>query len=206
MIKISAYPRTVTLPQGDVVTLRPLNSDDEARLLDFFLTIPEEERWYLKQDITSPGVVFLWTHEIDYKRILPLLAFTEAGQIVGDAVLIRRRGGARSHIAEIRVLVSPQFRHRGLAAQMIRDLCDIADDAGIELVVTEIVDDAQDEAMALLELAGFNRVSTLEGMAKDQQGHSKDVVVLSLPLGRYYKWSKLSYPNDQRESDLSPPG
>jgi hypothetical protein len=37
---------------------------------------------------------------------------------------------------------------------------------------------------------GFVRVGRVEGGARDQQGHLHDIVLLSMPLGRYYEWSK----------------
>lgn len=190
MFEIGIYPKKMTLRDGSSITLRPMTKDDSEGLLQFFLAIPEEERWYLKEDVTSPRVIQHWAEEIDYRRALPILAVDEDGRIVADAVLIRRRGGSRAHVGEFRVVVAPEFRHRGLGASLIREICDIANDAGLERIVAEMVVGPEDDAINAAEWLGFYKVSTVEGLAKDQQGHDCDVVMMTMPLGRYYEWSK----------------
>jgi len=130
---ISAYPKELVLRDGTRVIIRPLQPGDEAALRGFFLEIPEEERFFLKEDVTSPKVIAEWIEHLDYRRALPLLAFVD-GKVVADAVLIRRRGNARSHVGEIRIVVAPAYRYRGLGTSLMRELCDIADHAGLEKV------------------------------------------------------------------------
>ncbi|HEY7270022.1 MAG TPA: GNAT family protein [Dehalococcoidia bacterium] len=190
MFEIGIYPKKVTLRDGTSITLRPMTNEDAEGLLQFFLAIPEHERWFLKEDVTSPRVIQHWAEGIDYRRALPILAQTEDGKIVADAVLIRHRGGSRAHMGEFRVVVSEDFRHRGLGATLIREVCDIANDAGIERIMAEMVVGAEDDAINAAEWLGFYKVATIEAMAKDQNGHDCDVVVMMMPLGRYYEWSK----------------
>ncbi len=190
MIEIGIYPKKVTLRDGTNITLRPMTKEDAESLLQFFLAVPESERWFLKEDVTSPRTIQRWADDLDYKRSLPILALTDDGRLVADAVLIRRRGGSRSHIGEFRVVVADDFRHRGLGAMLIREVCDIANDAGLEKVFAEMVVGAEDDAINASEWLGFYKVATLEGLAKDQQGRDCDVVLMTMPLGRYYEWSK----------------
>src|SRR5690242_2969791 len=124
---ISRYPRSAELRDGSRVTLRPMQRGDEPALQEFFHRVPEEERFFLKEDVTSPGVVQGWGEHLDYDRALPLLAF-EGDRIIGDAVLIRRRGGSRCHTAEIRIVVDPEHQGRGLGVALISELLDIAND------------------------------------------------------------------------------
>lgn len=186
---IGAYPKELKLRDGGRVSLRPLEDGDEQALLDFFLAVPEEERFFLKEDVTSPEVIGRWMRERDYSRALPLIAL-DGTKIVADAVLIRRRGNSRSHIGEIRVVVAPPYRERGLGTTLIRELCDIADDAGLEKVTFELVADREQEAIRAAEWLGFLRVATIEGGAIDPLGHHHDVVLMAMPLGRWYQWTK----------------
>ncbi len=190
MIEISIYPKKVTLRDGAAVSLRPMTPDDEGALLSFFLSVPEEERWFLKEDVTSPRTIHSWAENIDYKRALPILAVSDNGQVVADAVLVRRRGGSRSHVGDIRIVVSPEYRGRGLGVYLMRELCDIANDAGLDKVIAEMVVGSQDEAINAATWMGFYKLATLEGMARDLEGHDHDVVEMVMPLGRYYEWSK----------------
>lgn len=186
---IGAYPKEVSLRDGTRIRVRPLEEGDEEHVMDFFLGIPEDERFYLKEDVTSPEVVHRWVRERDFRRALALVAWDD-GRVVADAVLIRRRGNSRGHIGEIRVVVAPSYRERGLGTALIRELCDVADDAGLEKVMFELVSDREQEAIRAAEWLGFLKVSTIEGGAIDPLGHHHDVVLMAMPLGRWYQWTK----------------
>jgi len=157
--------------------------------LAFFLNIPEDDRYFLKDEVTSPRLIERWTQDMDYRRALPLVALAEGG-IVAEAVLIRKRGNARGHIGEVRVVVVPAYRSRGLGSMLFRELCDIADEEGLEKVLFEAVERREDEALKAAQWLGFIRVGTLEGGARDQQGHLHDVALMAMPLGKWYEWSK----------------
>ncbi|HXF50936.1 MAG TPA: GNAT family N-acetyltransferase, partial [Dehalococcoidia bacterium] len=141
--KLTAYPKRVTLRDGSVVTLRPMEPGDAGGLLEMFRDVPAEDRWFLKEDVTSEKVVREWVEHLDYNRALPLLAVAD-GKIVADGVLVRRRGVARQHLAEVRIVVHPAWRNRGLGSTILKELCDIAAEADIEKVMSELVEDEKD--------------------------------------------------------------
>lgn len=186
---ISAYPKELTLRDGSVVTVRALERTDEGPLQAFFLGIPEEERFFLKDDVTSAEVIRSWVDGLDYRRALPLVAVVN-GRFVAEAVLVRRRGNARSYIGEVRLTVSPEFRNRGLGTALIRELCDIADDEELDKVILEVVEDMEEDAVKAAEWLGFLRVGTIEGGTRDQAGHPHDVLIMAMPLGKWYQWTK----------------
>jgi putative acetyltransferase len=186
---IAAYPKEVALRDGAVVGIRPLDEDDGGALLHFFLGIPEDERFFLKDDVTSPAVIKEWTGHLNYNRALPIVA-VESGQIIGEAVLVRRRGNARSHIGELRVTVVPAWRNKGLGTALIRELCDIASDAELDKVLFEVVEGCEADAAEAARAIGFITAGRIEGGARDIEGHLHDVTILGMPLGKYYEWSK----------------
>lgn len=186
---IGAYPKEISLRDGTRLTVRPLQEGDEQALLEFFLGIPEDERFFLKEDVTSPAVIHDWVAKRDRRRTLALLAL-DGSKVVADAVLIRHRGNSRSHVGEVRIVVAPGYRERGLGTALIRELCDIADDGGLEKVLFEVVADREDEAVRAAEWLGFLRMATIEGGAIDQAGHHHDVILMAMPLGRWYQWTK----------------
>lgn len=186
---ITRYPRAIELRDGSQITVRPMTAGDADALLAFFKGIPEEDRFFLKDDVTSPQVIRAWADHLDYDRALPLLALADS-RIVADATLIRRRGGSRRHIGEIRVVVDPDYRGRGLGVALMRELVEIAHDAGLERVVFELVKDVQDEAIRAAEFLGAFLSGTITDLAKDMHGRSHDVVFLALPLGKWWEWSQ----------------
>jgi putative acetyltransferase len=186
---IPAYPKELTLRDGSTITVRPLERRDANALREFFLGIPEEERFFLKDDVTSEEVIRSWVDGLDFRRALPLVAVVD-GRFVAEAVLVRRRGNARAYLGEVRVTVSPEFRNRGLGTALIRELCDIADDEELDKVIFEIVEDMEKDAVKATEWLGFIRVGTIEGGARDQAGHPHNIVIMVMPLGKWYQWTK----------------
>jgi L-amino acid N-acyltransferase YncA len=187
MYKLEAFPKRVTLRDGSAVEVRPLRDSDAELLLAFFARVPEEERHFLRDDVTSPKVISRWLSELNYDRALPLVAIDE-GRIVGDAVLTRSRHGAYRDVAGLRVVVDPAARQRGLGTALMKELCDIAADAELERVTAEFVAGVQDDAIGAAERLGFLRAATVHELLRDAKGRPHDVVVMSLPLGKWYEW------------------
>lgn len=186
--KLTAYPRQVTLRDGRHVTVRPMERDDREAIQAFFLRVPAEDRYFLKEDVSSPRVVEGWAEHLDYDRALPLIALDGNGAVVADAVLIRSRHGAYRDVAQIRVVVDPEHRNQGLGTALMKELCDIAADAGLKRVTTELVAGVQDDAIRAAEQLGFIRAATVHELFQDPQGRALDLVVLVLPLGKWYEW------------------
>jgi L-amino acid N-acyltransferase YncA len=186
---IAAYPKEISLRDGSALTVRPLEPGEADGLLDFFLGVPEDERFFLKDDVTSPELIREWTQHLDFDRALPLVALYN-GQIIAEGVLIRRRGKARSHVGEVRITVTPSWRGKGIGTAIIRELCDIANDAELDRVLLEVVEDCEANAREAAEAMGFVHAGTIAGGARDIDGHLHDIVLLAMPLGKYYEWSK----------------
>lgn len=185
--KLTAYPKEVSLRGGANVILKPMTEDDAAALLDFFRRIPAEDRFYLKEDVTDPQVIERWAAELDYDRTLPLLAWVD-GKIVSDATLHRSRAGARRHIGRIRIAVDPKFRALGLGTTMLHEVVAIANENGLDRVMFEAVEGKEEQAIKTAEAVGFVKVGVLPGHAKDLDGHPRDIVLLDIPLGKWFEW------------------
>ena len=186
---ITRYPSEIKLRDGTQVVVRPMTPDDCRGLHAFFSTISEEERFFLKEDVCSPTVIQAWADHLDYDRALPLLALID-GKVVGDAVLVRHRGGYRSHGAEIRVVVAPELRGKGLGLAMLRELVEIAWDAELEQVDFELVDGVQDDAVRAVQFLGGVKTGQITDAVRDSRGDLHDIVFMRLPLGNYWKLSQ----------------
>ncbi len=184
---IEAYPKTVMLRDGSQVQLRPLEAQDKLRLLRFFERIPEAERYYLKENVTSPEVILNWTTNINFDRVIPIVAVAE-DEIVADATLHRSRAPARRHIGELRIVVDPEYRERGLGRRLIAELLDIAAELRLHKAVFELVAHREVAAIKAAKSIGFRQVATLKEWVKDLWGNYEDLVVLELPLEDVQQW------------------
>jgi L-amino acid N-acyltransferase YncA len=154
---------------------------DEKGLLDFFRRIPQEDRFFLKEDVTSPQVIQRWAETLDYSRALPLLAIMD-GKIVADGTLHHRRAGARRHIGEVRVVVDPAYRNQGVGRTLLYKLIDIARDKGLEKLMFEVVAGKEEAARHTAQVQGFVPIATLPGHVKDFHGNPHDLIMMELRI------------------------
>ena len=200
----AAYPKTVALRDGTEVLVRRLAAGDEDALLSFFQAVPEAERFFLKDDVTSPDLIRGWVRDAERPdpepshtalapaspsgrtggRAFALIAL-EDERILAEAALVRRRGAARGHLADLRVVVHQDYRHRGLGTALLSELLDVARDSGLNGVLFEAVGDVQAQALAAAESLGFIRLGLVHGGAIDPDGRLHDVVLLVMPLRRW---------------------
>ena len=182
------FPKEVPLSQDNLsVSIRPLIPGDAAELLAFFLRIPEEDRFFLKEDVTSPEVISTWVEQIDYNRVIPMIGLLD-GEIVADATLHRHRAGARRHIGEIRVVVDPRYRNMGMGTFLIRELVDIAYDNAMDSVIFELVEGKEDDAITVAKTLGFQELTSLPNFVKDLEGQAHNLVMLQLNLENWLEW------------------
>jgi L-amino acid N-acyltransferase YncA len=173
---VTTYPQNASLDDGTPITLRPLLKGDEGGLLEYFGSLPPEDRLCLKEDVTDPKVIENWIYELNYDSVLPLLALHN-GHIVGDATLHFNPIGWTRHQAELRLTTSTQYRVRGLGTLLLQNLIDIATRLGLEQISIEIPP-RLDKAFYLFEKMGFKEVANLRGFVKDLEGNESDLVLM----------------------------
>jgi L-amino acid N-acyltransferase YncA len=178
---IPGYPTVYLTTDGAQMTIRPMVPEDQDALLDFFRQIPAEDRFYLKEDVTNPAIIARWVQTLDYSRVLPLLAFLD-GTIVGDGTLHHRRAGARQHIGEVRIVVAPAYRNRGVGRGLLHKLIDIAGDKGLKKLMFEVVTDTEQAARHTAQVLGFVPVAVLPAQVRDVCGAAHDLLIMERRL------------------------
>jgi L-amino acid N-acyltransferase YncA len=174
---IPGYPTVYLTADGAQMTIRPMVPEDKDALLDFFRSIPPEDRFYLKEDVTDPKVLERWAQTLDYSRALPLLAILD-GKIAGDGTLHHRRAGARKHVGEVRVVVAPAYRNRGVGRGLLHQLIDIAGDMGLKQLIFEVVAETEPAARRTAQLLGFVPVAVLPAHVCDACGNPHDLIIM----------------------------
>ena len=187
ILNVAAYPKTIRLRDGLQVVLQPLREEDKVRLLHFFQRIPEEERYYLKENVTAPEVIQAWTIQMDWDRVIPIVAL-DGAEIVADATLHRSRALARRHIGELRVVVDPAYRGVGLGRRLIRELLDVAVELGLHKATFELVAQREEPAIKAAQSVGFKEVAILGERIRDFWGNYQDLLLLELSLKDREGW------------------
>ena len=173
---LTVYPKKVRLQSGTSVTIRPMVKEDADKLYAFFSRVPREDRLFLRDDVSIRDVIDSWTQELDYEKVLPLVAEV-GGNIVGDATLHRRKFGWTSHVGKVRLVIDKDYRGKGLGTILIEELIDIAKKAGLEQLVAELMSN-QTGALSAFKRLGFEKEAVFFNYVKDQMGEARNLVVM----------------------------
>ncbi len=181
---LKGYQKECKLKDGSAILLRPLVAEDRQGLIDFFQSLPEELRLYLRHDVSDKQIIESWTENIDYSRVFPVLAL--AGErIVGDVSLHRIPHGWKRHIGTVRVVVAPDYHEKGLGTLLINEIVELATEFGVEKLWAELPLNVP-AAIAVFRKAGFSSKAVIEGLVKDLRGRNTDVVIMVCDIGTQY--------------------
>ena len=174
---LTEYPKEVNLRDGSKVIMRPVVKKDEEALYQFFKGLSKEDRLYLRDDVTSWKVIHGWMENIDYERVLPILAF-DGDIVVADATLHRNPHGWRHHVGEIRMSVAGSHRGRGLARVIAAEIFHQAVESGLDKLVAEVLT-VQKNAQRVFARLGFQEEAVLKDHGVDADGNKHDLIIMS---------------------------
>jgi len=173
------YPKEIMIMDGTVLTLRPVAREDEEGLSKFFFEIPEEERWFRRQKLTDPEVLHKWIETLDYERIIPIIAVNrDTGYIVANLTLSFSTSVSLRHVAHLRLIVHPWYRHQRLGGLMILEGAELATSLGIEKLIAEFVVGVEDTAIVAAQKLDFYQAAVLTDYVKDPGGKYRDLLIM----------------------------
>lgn len=177
MTDSNRYPRKVEIKDG-AVTLELMTAAAEGEVLAFAKTLPAHDLLFLRRDITQPKVLRAWAEDLETGAITSLLARAEDGQMLGCTAVVKDDHSWSPHVGELRVLVSPAGRDRGLGRQLIQESFLVALGLGLEKLTAQMTPD-QTGAINVFEEMGFKAEALLKDHVRDQEGEKHDIVILS---------------------------
>lgn len=179
--RLATYRNIVTLRDGTRVLLRMLEPGDRDRLQAMFAETSDDDLKYMRDDVKDPALIQKWIDELDYNRVLPLVAVVN-DEIVGDMTLHLGKGPHR-HKAEVRVFLTKRYRYRGLGTAMLKLLIEIAKKLNLHLLTVEIVVERTSDIQAF-QAFGFQLQAMLPSYFMMPDGETHDVALLTLLLVR----------------------
>ena len=182
---LKLYPKEVTLRGGQKVTIRLMTAADEGALLEFFRSLPEKDRLFLKEDMTDPQVIHRWAKNLDYNRAIPLLALS-GERIVADAPLLMHAHGWSRHVGEFRLVVSSDFRRLGLGFILSKELFFLALSLKLEKLMAETVEEHV-AIVQILKSIGFETEAVLKDHVKDIHGHPHNLLIMTHDVKSVWK-------------------
>jgi ribosomal protein S18 acetylase RimI-like enzyme len=152
--------------------IRQLDARDHDAVARFVARIPEGDRTFFKEDVADSGVVTAWT-ELGAARSIAV----DGDVVVGYVALVPLPGWS-SHVGEVRVIVDPDHRHRGIGRTLAQYAVLEALTLGLQKMVVEVVAD-QEATIAMFRSLGFDPEALLKNHVRDRAGGTRDLMVLA---------------------------
>jgi L-amino acid N-acyltransferase YncA len=155
-----------------MMEIRRIESGDRAALERFLEEIPDADRTFLKEDVADPEVVAAWVLPGDARSIA-----LEGDDVVGYVAVIPLHGWS-SHVGEVRIVVDPDHRGRGVGQALARHAVLEALELGVAKLVVEVIAD-QEALIAMFVALGFEPEALLIDHVRDRSGDLRDLLVLA---------------------------
>jgi GNAT superfamily N-acetyltransferase len=178
---------TCRLHDGRELLIRRPVEGDLDRVLAFFAQLPAAVKNHLRYDAGRDREVGLRRlQQVDAQNHWRLVAELEDGSFVADGTLDREMYGWTRHIADMRIVVDPRFDDKGLREALSEELLRRAQQAGVERLQTEVLQE-HTSYISFLEHIGFTREVVRKAYAKGVDGKLHDVIIMSNDLESIWK-------------------
>ncbi len=175
--RVEAASNVALLKDGRSVTIRPLIEADRAAMMTFGASLPKNDLLYLEDDFNNPEIIGRLVSAAYAENWRQIVAITDAGQIVAYGAALQLPGWSH-HVANLRLIVLPDWRRSGLGVQMAQSVVEAARDLGVSKVTVDMLA-AQTAGQAIFGRLGFAVEGQLARHASDRDGKLQDVVIMS---------------------------
>jgi N-acetylglutamate synthase-like GNAT family acetyltransferase len=150
---------------------------DEDKLYRFFVSLPESDRRYLRNDTVDRILIESWCRNLNFDKVLPILA-EKQGVLIANGTLHRQTHGWSKHIGEIRMTIASEYQQRGIGNILTKEITSLARELGVERLMARVVT-SRGYVINLFELNGFKQIATLKNFVKSVVDNSyKDIAIL----------------------------
>ena len=98
-------------------------------------------------------------------------------EVIGSVAVVPLHGWS-SHVGEVRLVVDPDHRGRGIGRRLARQAVRDAVDMGLTKLVVEVISD-QEALIAMFRSLGFEPEALLIDHVRDRAGQMRDLIVLA---------------------------
>jgi L-amino acid N-acyltransferase YncA len=158
---------------ADDLEIRPIEAADAERLRAFFADVPEGDRTFFREDVLEPATIERWLADTSTRR----LAAVDGDEIAAYVAVLPGVGWSQ-HVGEVRLVVGPAHRGRGLGRAMARAAVMEVVDLGLTKLVVEVVAD-QDPTVNMFTTLGFEAEGLLRDHVRSRTGEVHDLLILS---------------------------
>jgi ribosomal protein S18 acetylase RimI-like enzyme len=162
--------------------IRQLEVADRDAVERFVGRVPDADRTFFKEDVAAPEVVDAWTRP-DTARAVAV----EGGEVVGYVAVVPLHGWS-GHVGEVRLIVDPDHRGRGIGRALARRAMLEAVALDLRKMVVEVVAD-QEPTIGMFRSLGFDPEALLTDHVRDRSGSLRDLLILAHAVEE--QWSSM---------------
>ena len=155
--------------------IRELEERDEPAVEQFIARIPEGDRTFFKEDVSDLEVVHSWVRPGAARALA-----VDDGAVIGSAAVVPLHGWS-SHVGEVRVIVDPDYRGKGVGRALARRAILDALELGLTKMVVEVIAE-QESTVNMFRSLGFDPEALLVDHVRDRSGALRDLMVLALSV------------------------
>ena len=152
--------------------IRQLEQRDREDVKRFVTRVPEGDRTFFKENVDDPEVLEAWVRPGSDRAIA-----IDDERVVGYVAVVPLQGWS-SHVGEVRVIVDPDARGRGIGRALARHAVLEALNLGLTKMVVEVVAD-QEATITMFRSLGFDPEALLADHVRDQAGDLRDLMILA---------------------------
>ena len=153
--------------------VRVIRPDDVGRVAAFFAAAPEGDRTFFKEDASSAEVVASWTADGGPHRLIALVG----DRVVGYVAVLKGVGWSK-HVGELRLVVAPDYRQRGIGRLLAQRAVVEALELGVVKLAVDVVA-GQDRLFEMFTKLGFEQEGRLRRHVRSEAGETRDLLVLA---------------------------
>lgn len=181
--------KNVKLKDGIEILIREMKEDDLDMALAFYKKLPDEDRRFLRGDVTKREVVESRIHDMLVGKVKRIVAiYNDKIIAIGGIELSGHEW--MSHVGEIRLVVGRKYQRKGLGMLMAEELYGIAAAQKLEQIVVMMAE-PQVVAQAICKRLGFKEQVTLPQQVRDRRGMTHDLIVMRCNLEAL--WQELEH-------------
>jgi RimJ/RimL family protein N-acetyltransferase len=154
-----------------------MGAADQDKMLALTRSLPERDLLFLRYDITDPAIVADWIDKIESGNMVTILA-EENDRLIGYSSLHRSNILWTRHLGEILMLVSNNYRGKGVGRQLIQQIFPCAHEFGFQKLMLQMMS-TQRDAQTLFHHLGFIPEALLHDWAIDRNGRTHDMIIMS---------------------------
>lgn len=152
--------------------IRQLTVDDRDALARFLARVSEADRTFFKEDVSDPAALDAIVQPGPARTVA-----VEAGEVVGWLDVVPLHGWS-DHVGDVRLIVDPSYRGRGIGRMLARRAVLEAVTLGLRKLVVEVIAQ-QEETIGMFRAVGFDPEALLADQVRDATGELRDLMILS---------------------------